>query len=401
MLAVIETHPIQYHAPVYRALATRFDVPVTAIYGSDSSVVGYRDREFGTTVAWDTDLLSGYSARFLSRVADGGARTPQGVSARGLARMLAEVAPQAVLLVGYGSSFDRAAFLTAWRGALPILFRGETTDHAVRRGATKTWARDQALRWLYGRCARLLYAGRRSHEHFRRLGCPEERLNFSPYCVDTTPFEADEATRARIRDDVRRRLGVAPEQILLLFSGKLSPRKGPEILVRAVGEAPPALRDRLVLAFLGDGELRTALEGLTRRLSVPAHFIGFRGQTELSPLYHAADLLVLPSLHSETWGLVVNEALHHGLPSVVSDAVGCWPDLVEPGVTGEVCEMGSSHALATALGRALPLIGRVEARARCRDKVAGYRVELAAEGIARAYEAVMEREVGCRVAARA
>ena len=393
MLAVIETHPIQYHAPVYRALATRFGVPVTAIYGSDCSVVGYRDREFGTTVAWDTDLLSGYTARFLSRVADGGARTPERVSARGLGRALAEVAPRAVLLVGYSPGFHRAAFLTAWRAGLPILFRGETTDHAVRRGAVKTRVRDRALRWLYGRCARLLYVGRRSYEHFRRLGCPEERLLFSPYCVDTAPFEGDEATRTRVRDDVRRRLGLAPEKILLLFSGKLSSRKGPEILIRAVGETPPALRDRLDLAFLGDGELRAVLEGLARRLSVRAHFIGFRGQTELSPLYHAADLLVLPSLHSETWGLVVNEALHHGLPCVVSDAVGCWPDLVEPGVTGEVCETGSPHALATALERALPLIGRAEVRARCREKVAGYTVERAAEGIARAYEAIMER--GC------
>ena len=101
MLAVIETHPIQYHAPVYRALATRFGVPVTAIYGSDCSVVGYRDREFGTTVAWDTDLLSGYTTRFLSSVKDGGAPTPERASARGLGRALADVAPRAVLLVGY------------------------------------------------------------------------------------------------------------------------------------------------------------------------------------------------------------------------------------------------------------------------------------------------------------
>ncbi|MBV9134363.1 MAG: glycosyltransferase, partial [Chloroflexi bacterium] len=72
MLAVIETHPIQYHAPVYRALQRDFGIPVTAVYGSDFSVIGYRDAEFATTFAWDTDLLSGYAARFLSRVSDGG-----------------------------------------------------------------------------------------------------------------------------------------------------------------------------------------------------------------------------------------------------------------------------------------------------------------------------------------
>ena len=47
MLAVIESHPVQYHAPVYRAVQRDFGVPVTAIYGSDFSVAGYRDREFG------------------------------------------------------------------------------------------------------------------------------------------------------------------------------------------------------------------------------------------------------------------------------------------------------------------------------------------------------------------
>jgi hypothetical protein len=51
VLAVIETHPVQYHAPVYRALQQSFGVPVTAIYGSDFSVAGYRDKEFGTSFA--------------------------------------------------------------------------------------------------------------------------------------------------------------------------------------------------------------------------------------------------------------------------------------------------------------------------------------------------------------
>jgi hypothetical protein len=47
MLAVIETHPIQYHAPVYRLLQSKYGVPVTAIYGSDFSVSRYHDAEFG------------------------------------------------------------------------------------------------------------------------------------------------------------------------------------------------------------------------------------------------------------------------------------------------------------------------------------------------------------------
>jgi glycosyltransferase involved in cell wall biosynthesis len=391
-LAVVETHPIQYHAPVYRALAERFAVPVTVVYGSDCSVVGYQDREFGTTVAWDTDLLSGYTSRFLSRVSEGGARTPDGVSARGLARALRAVSPSAVLLVGYSPGFHRAAFLAAWRVGLPVLFRGETTDHARRRGVVTTRARDLGLRWLYRRCARLLYVGRRSHEHFRRLGCPAERLVFSPYCVDTTPFRCGETARARLREAGRRALGIAPGEILVLFAGKLSPRKGPELLVRAIGEGS-SIRGRLRLAFVGDGARREALRDLAGRLGVRASFVGLEGQAGLSRWYHAADLLALPSLHSETWGLVVNEALHHGLPCVVSDAVGSWPDLVEPGVTGEVFQAGSPDALAAALERALGLVGRPDVRAACRARVQGYTVDRAAEGIALAYRGVVESGV--------
>lgn len=61
MLAVIDTHPIQYRAPVYRTLSTEIGIPITVIYGSDFSVVGYQDKEFGAKFAWDTDLLSGLS----------------------------------------------------------------------------------------------------------------------------------------------------------------------------------------------------------------------------------------------------------------------------------------------------------------------------------------------------
>ena len=52
-LAVVETHPIQYHAPVYRALQGTFGVPVTVVYGSDFSISGYLDDEFGATFVAD------------------------------------------------------------------------------------------------------------------------------------------------------------------------------------------------------------------------------------------------------------------------------------------------------------------------------------------------------------
>lgn len=390
-LAVLETHPVQYHAPVYRSLQQRFGVAVTAVYGSDFSLVGYRDREFGTDFAWDTDLTSGYTARFLARVAEGGPRAAEETTARGLDRLLHEVNPDAVLLTGYGPGFYRQSLRRALRLGRPVLFRAETTDHARPRSWLKTRLRDGLLRWFYRRCDALLYVGEQSVRHFRRLGCPEEKLCFSPYCVDTAAFACDEKARTSLRPEARAELSLDDGHVVILFSGKLVPRKGPDLLLQAVRELPEKLYRRAVIAFLGDGELR---ESLRQEAAGEVRFVGFQNQGRLSRYYHAADLLVLPSRVGETWGLVINEALHHGLPCIVSDGVGCAPDLVRPGVTGEVFSAGSAAALADALERAGALVGRPEVRQACRERVAGYTVEAAAAGIARALRAVLEKQAG-------
>lgn len=389
MLCVIETHPVQYHAPVYRAVQQQFGIPVTALYGSDFSVAGYTDREFGARFAWDVDLLAGHAHRFLATVQSGGGRSAEEVRTGGLRAALAELRPQSILLLGYGSAFQRGAFRAARRCGCPLLFRGETTDHARIRSRFKAWVRDACLRWFYGHCARLLYVGQRSQAHFRRLGCPEEKLVFSPYCVDTTPFAVDEAARERWREATRRELGFRAEQTVLLFSGKLSRRKGVDLLLAAVQALPEAQRRRMAALFLGSGEMMDPLQAMAEsEPAVTARFVGFQNQRQLSRFYHAADLLVLPSVESETWGLVVNDALHHGLPCVVSEAVGCAPDLVQPGLTGEICESGSAEALGRALRRAQAWARGAEVRTACRARVAGYSVQRAAEGLATACRSV-------------
>ena len=391
-LVVVETHPIQYHAPVYRELESRLGIPVTAIYGSDFSVAGYLDKEFGASFRWDTDLLTGYGSCFLSTVAQGGARGFDMVSARGLRTALRQTAPSAVLLTGHSPAFHRTAFFEARRLHCPLILRADSIDRGRERSAFRKLVRDTSLRLMYRSCSRLLCIGKLAYNHFRRLGVAEEKLGFAPRSVDTAAFDLTGEGRARLRTATRARLGVRDADYVVLFSGKLSARKAPDLLLRAVRSLPAEIRSRTVVAYLGSGELRAPLAELADSYpTVATRFIGFQNQTQLSPYYHAADLLVLPSLHSETWGLVVNDALHHGVPCVVSDAVGCAPDLVEPGVTGEIAATGSVESLAAAIERALALAGRPETRERCRQKVSGYTVEKTAEGIAQAYWSVVKQ----------
>src|SRR5207253_115394 len=147
---------------------------------------------------------------------------------------------------------------------------------------------------LYSRCDRLLPIGSRSYEHYRQLGCAEEKMFFSPYCVSTDPFQCEESDRNSLRLPTRRTFDIGDEKIAILFSGKLSQRKGPGILVEAVKRMPAEIRDRIVLLFLGGGQELDTLKQLTQTETVvDARFLGFQNQRQLSPYYHAADLLVL------------------------------------------------------------------------------------------------------------
>jgi glycosyltransferase involved in cell wall biosynthesis len=116
--------------------------------------------------------------------------------------------------------------------------------------------------------------------------------------------------------------------------------------------------------FVGAGELGDHLKVACHRVldvdgEIPAGeaiqpaqpgvtFTGFLNQTAISKAFCAADVLVLPST-SETWGLIVNEALASGLPAIVSDACGCAEDLILPLDAKLRVPMGSVEALARAI----------------------------------------------------
>ncbi len=387
-LLVISTHPIQYHAPVYRALQQQCGVPTTVVYASDFSISGYRDREFGASFSWDIDLLSGYTTHFLSRVADGGAQSYEQVTAGGLVPLLKTLDFKAALILGYQPRFHLDAFWAVRRTGVPLLLRAEASDHNIQRSVQKQLARDAFLRVYYRQFDRILNIGAESRSHYRRLGYPEHKLIFAPYCVDTSVFARTNGTAAEQRATVRQALNLPDDQIVILISGKLVPHKAPEKLIAALRMLPEAERVRITLMFLGAGELRPTLESDAQVAPrIDARFLGFKNQSELTPYYHATDLLVLPS-SGETWGLVVNEALYHGKPCIVSDRVGCAQDLVQPGITGEVFAADSVASLAAALQRAFRLLEHPGTADRCRAIVQGYSVEAAARGIARAYAEV-------------
>ena len=126
-------------------------------------------------------------------------------------------------------------------------------------------------------------------------------------------------------------------------------------------------------------------------MGVAVRFEGFKNQSELPRYYAAADVLVLPS-ESETWGLVVNEAMASGLPAIVSKAVGCSPDLIQEGVTGYTYPVGDAAALAQRIEELMSLRAKgLPVQEAVRKKITHYGVEQAVTGTVNAVERLLKK----------
>ncbi|HHQ4598309.1 glycosyltransferase family 4 protein [Aeromonas veronii] len=124
--------------------------------------------------------------------------------------------------------------------------------------------------------------------------------------------------------------------VSFLYVGRLSQEKGVFFLIDFFRQ-----RYDLKLTIVGDGPLKNAL---LRDCPENVTLLGYVSNSELSDVYQSHDIFILPS-HSETWGLVVEEALHFGLPVVCSSKVGCNIDLVCDPDTGVIFDDGNFESL--------------------------------------------------------
>jgi len=163
-----------------------------------------------------------------------------------------------------------------------------------------------------------------------------------------------------------------------------SSKKPPLTLSRALLGLTGAEREQVGLIVAGDGVLRSSFETeCCEALGTRCVFTGFVNQSRIGYVYAAADCLGLPSRWVETWGLVVNEALQFGLPAVVSDRVGCHPELIDDGETGYIFRAGDANGLRNCLRKVLEMTPdrRRQTAERCRKVVSSYSVWNAVEGI--------------------
>lgn len=375
-LGILASHPIQYQAPLFRELAQRVDLEV--FFAHKQTAAGQASAGFGAAFEWDVDLLSGYTHRFLHNIAkDPDVSRFSGCDSPEISKSIRDGKFDGFLVMGWYLKSYCQAIIACRRAHVPVMVRGDSRL-GTQRTKLKTVFKKLAYPILLRQFDACLYVGQDNRGYLEHYGVPDQRLFFSPHCVDTEWFGSRSSGLSKA--DARIGIGVAGKEYVLLFVGKLLERKRPVDLVDAASLLiRRGLNVRVV--FAGDGPLRVALETVARSLNVPVTMLGFQNQTELPLVYRASDIMVLPSDGSETWGLVVNESLACGTPVAVSDEVGCARDLVEGLATGRVYPGGNVRALADALQSLLRAPGEPSAITEVSRR---YSVSSAADGVVKA-----------------
>lgn len=359
-IAFINTHPIQYFAPLYAYLNSTGKFAVTALYLSDYSIRGSFDRAFGRAVKWDVDLLSGYDARFVQ-----GAdlrNEPDGffsIIAPQIWREVNRGGFDAVVVHGHTPAAVLIAAAAARRAGVPVFAR-EETHLGLSRSRLKRLVRKPLMGAFYRSLSGVLAIGSANSAFYRAMGVPDDRIFLMPYTIDNARFTEGARLSEGQRKKARGDLGITDDDPIVLYAAKLQERKHPDDLLRAAARLK-GQGVRFHVAMVGSGEMAAELVNLAARLKLEnVHFRGFANQSILPQIYGVADVFVLPS-ENEPWGLAINEAMCAGLPIVASSGVGCVPDLVQECINGQTFAPGDIEGLANALR---PILVDVETRQR-------------------------------------
>ncbi len=269
------------------------------------------------------------------------------------------------------------ALAAAQRGPQPVV------------GTFHAWSdRDRLYRSTgpYGRhvarglAARLAVSEAARRYHATALGLPPSAFEVVPNGVDVDRFATAEPL-AEYAD---------PERPTLLFVGRLEPRKGLDVLVRAFLELRSS-RPELRLVVLGDGPERARCERLLPVAVRPdVLFVGAVDETD-KPRFHAsADLFVAPNLGGESFGIVLLEAMAAGLP-VVASAIPGFASVMADGREGRLVAPGDGFGLAEAVrGMLDDDEGRAAMAARGRETAERHAWPRVAERVEAIYRAVAD-----------
>jgi glycosyltransferase involved in cell wall biosynthesis len=240
--------------------------------------------------------------------------------------------PAVVVITGYFLAGMRAAARWARFHKRLSIYIGDSQWGDRRRNPVKEWIKGWWARRHYDAA---FAAGERAAAYLQMMGFPREKIWTGYDVVDNQAFSAGAEVAKQDATALRIRLNL-PEKFFL-FVGRFAPEKNLVRLVEAYASYRRAAgTEAWGIVLVGGGPQEEQLHRQTQGIPGVV-FAGSHRSDELGLYYGLASCLILPSV-SETWGLVVNEAMAAGLPVIVSHRCGCVAELVRPGFNGYVVD---------------------------------------------------------------
>lgn len=338
-LVVLQTHPIQYYAPLYRTLAERGILDIHVVYLTDAGALPYFDEKFGQQIRWDIPLLDGYEHTILSpdgAVGDSFATR----TAPNLVAVLKSLSPDWLMVYGYSGWFIWQAMAWAKRNAIRVAY---SSDSNLRNQARswKVLAKQLVLRPFFSRIDACFATSEANADYLAFYGVPTRRVHRVPFAIDVARFQ-----------EGAKPIG-SPRRFDFVWAGKLIDVKCPHDLLEALAMLGAEVPSRQIsVAMVGDGDLRPGLEA--RAAALPANcrveFFGFVNQRAMPAILQDADTMVFTS-RQDAYGLSATEAAACGLALVVTDNIGCVGPtvLARPGENALTYSAGDLAALTEAM----------------------------------------------------
>lgn len=197
----------------------------------------------------------------------------------------------------------------------------------------------QVLGHVLRRAQSVIAAGEYPAREGRHAAGRDIPITVIPPGVDTSRFVP---LSAQERRDARIHLGIEPDAEVVLGISRLVPRKGFDVVIRAVARLA---RDRpnLTLVIGSTGRDMNRLQSLAREVQAPVQFLGRVPHDDIPKLYGCADVFTMmcrnrwAGLEQEGFGIVFVEAASCGVPQIAGDSGGA-AEAVDDGVTGRVLE---------------------------------------------------------------
>jgi len=334
-LAVLDFAPCNYRLPLFEKLAKNQKINLFVYFCSNNGVKGGSyDPETGEEFFWE-NIVKGFEYKFLNEINSG-----KILRIKGYFEIIKDILLkryEAIIIYSYSSFTHKIAIIISWISRTPVIFRDEI--HEVRGGLFKKNIKKIIYKFLFKIPKAFLYSYSKNRKFYEKFGVKNEKLFFHPCAVDNEFFKNEANKFKNSKDKIKKEIGIEKDSKVILFVGRISPRKRVFDILKSYGKIN-GVKNKTLLFIGPAGNEKERLERYTLKKNIKnVIFLGFKKTSEISKFYSIADLFVVASEYDPS-PKVLNEAMNFSLPVIVSDKAGTARDLVKNEKNGFIFKCG-------------------------------------------------------------